>query len=136
MEHHFLSQQYVYSYLIAFFCYLIAFLLKADDRIEAPRNDHTRKNSQGHYLLWDPAKSQSNPNISVTANITSTPISKQEHCLRFWYFDDSEMLYELDIMSKLVDGKIYRTIRPGIASNTWTMAQVDFFPYTYNKGMC
>ena len=111
------------------------FCFKADDRIEAPKADHTFKNSKGHYLLWDPAKSQSNPNTSVFSNITSTPLSIERHCLSFWYFDDSEMEYELDIISSLAEHPVVRSIKPGFVGFSWKVVQVDFFPFKYLNSM-
>lgn len=74
----------------------------------------------------------SNDNITIISDISTTPLTVEEHCFSFWYFDDSELLYELNVMS-ILGHKVYRTVRPNMVGFTWKLIQVDIIPIHFHQ---
>ena len=78
---------------------------------------------------------QGQSQMQVISLINSTTLTEKQHCLSFWYYDASEILFSLDVV---VNSKKYkylpRTIRPNVATRSWKMVKLDtwaYWPETY-----
>ncbi|KAI2806772.1 hypothetical protein BLOT_008730, partial [Blomia tropicalis] len=105
---------------------------EVESDVNAPRSDKTYKTADGHYLLWLPPNSTAS-NQTIISEIKSSIITTKLHCFSFWYFDSSEILFQIDIFMKTKNLNVnIRSVQPNFDTRSWKFVEVDVEPY-YNN---